>query len=77
MFRIRRELEIAPADGFERRHDEIGDGPVLMKTFSKPFHELGGLFIDFKANRARPLTVRNNIGIQIISATDPRKQSAR
>jgi hypothetical protein len=28
--------------------DEIGDGPVLMKTFSKPFHELGGLFIDHR-----------------------------
>src|SRR6187431_832548 len=54
--------------------DEIGDGPVLMKTFSKPFHELGGLFIDFKANRARPLTVRNNIGIQIISAADGSKR---
>ena len=50
--------------------DEIGDGPVVMKTFSKPFHELGGVFIDFKANRARALTVRNNIGIQIISAAD-------
>jgi dipeptidyl aminopeptidase/acylaminoacyl peptidase len=50
--------------------DEIGDGPVVMKTFSKPFHELGGLFVDFKANRARPLTVRNNIGIQLISAAD-------
>ena len=54
--------------------DEIGDGPVVMKTFSKPFHELGGLFIDFKANRARPLTVRNNIGIQIISAADGSKK---
>ena len=50
--------------------DEIGDGPVVMKTFSKPFHELGGLFVDYKANRARPLTVRNNIGIQVISAAD-------
>src|SRR5687768_5479153 len=28
--------------------DEIGDGPVTMKTFSKPFHELGGVFIDHK-----------------------------
>src|SRR5436190_12327231 len=55
--------------------DEIGDGPVLMKTFSKPFHELGGLFIDFKANRARPLTVRNNVGIQIISAADGSKKN--
>jgi dipeptidyl aminopeptidase/acylaminoacyl peptidase len=55
--------------------DEIGDGPVVMKTFSKPFHELGGLFVDFKANRARPLTVRNNVGIQIISAADGTKKS--
>jgi hypothetical protein len=54
--------------------DEIGDGPVVMKTFSKPFHELGGLFVDYKANRARPLTVRNNIGIQLISATDGTKK---
>jgi len=50
--------------------DEIGDGPVPMRTFSKPFHELGGVFIDFKANRARSLTIRNNVGIQIISAAD-------
>src|SRR5215212_4327795 len=50
--------------------DEIGDGPVLMKTFSKPFHELGGVFVDYKANRARALTVRNNVGIKLISAAD-------
>ena len=55
--------------------DEIGDGPVAMATFSKPFHELGGLFIDFKANRARPLTIRNNAGIQIISAADGTKKA--
>src|SRR5688500_17096442 len=48
--------------------DTVGDGPVIMKTFSKPFHELGGVFIDFKANRARALTIRNNVGIQLISA---------
>jgi dipeptidyl aminopeptidase/acylaminoacyl peptidase len=41
-----------------------------MKTFAKPFHDLGGLFVDYKANRARPLTVRNNIGIQLVSASD-------
>ena len=28
--------------------DEVGDGPVVMKTFAKPFHELGGQFIDFR-----------------------------
>ena len=55
--------------------DEIGDGPVVMKTFSKPFHELGGVFIDYKANRARALTVRNNIGIQLISAADGAKKA--
>ena len=55
--------------------DEIGDGPVLMKTFAKPYHELGGVFIDHKANRARALTVRNNIGIQVISAADGSKKA--
>ena len=50
--------------------DEIGDGPVPMKTFSKPFHELGGVFIDHKANRSRALTIRNNAGLQFISAAD-------
>jgi dipeptidyl aminopeptidase/acylaminoacyl peptidase len=50
--------------------EETPDGPVEMKTFSRPFHELGGLFVDFKANRARSLTVRNNVAIQLISATD-------
>src|SRR4029079_7271558 len=30
--------------------DEIGAGPVVMKTFAKPFHDLGGLFVDFKGN---------------------------
>src|SRR5688572_27195776 len=54
--------------------DEIGDGPVLMKTFAKPFHELGGVFVDYKANRARALTIRNNVGIQIISAADGSKR---
>ena len=55
--------------------DEIGDGPVLMKTFAKPYHELGGVFIDHKANRARALTVRNNIGIQLIAAADGTKKA--
>jgi dipeptidyl aminopeptidase/acylaminoacyl peptidase len=54
--------------------DEIGDGPVPMKIFSKPFHELGGVFVDFKANRSRALTIRNNAGIQVISAADGSKR---
>ena len=52
---------------------QVGDGPVPMSVFSKPFHELGGVFIDFKANRARPLTVSNGVGIQVISAADGKK----
>ncbi|HSP92371.1 MAG TPA: hypothetical protein VLN08_15765, partial [Vicinamibacterales bacterium] len=55
--------------------DEIGDGPVTMAVFSKPFHELGGLFVDFQANRARPLTIRNNAGLQVISAADGSKKA--
>ena len=54
--------------------NQIGDGPVVMKTFSKPFDELGGVFIDFKGNRARSLTIGNNVGIQIISAADGSKK---
>ncbi|MCU0252247.1 MAG: prolyl oligopeptidase family serine peptidase [Vicinamibacterales bacterium] len=55
--------------------DEIGDGPVGMAVFSKPFHELGGLFVDYQANRARPLTIRNNAGLQVISAADGSKKA--
>ena len=54
--------------------EEIGDGPVVMKTFSKPFHDLGGLFVDYKANRSRTLTIRNNVAIEIVSATDGTKK---
>jgi dipeptidyl aminopeptidase/acylaminoacyl peptidase len=57
--------------------NQIGDGPVIMKTFAKPFDELGGVFIDFKANRARSLTISNNVGIQIISAADGSKKQVQ
>ncbi len=50
--------------------DEIGDGPVPMTIFGKPFDELGGVFIDFKANRLRSVTLRNTIGLQLISSAD-------
>ena len=50
--------------------DEIGDGPVPMAIFGRPFDELGGVFIDWKANRQRAVTRRNTIGLQIISSTD-------
>jgi dipeptidyl aminopeptidase/acylaminoacyl peptidase len=54
---------------------QVGDGPVVMKTFSKPFDELGGLFIDFKANRVRTLTISNGVGIDVISTTDGTRKS--
>jgi dipeptidyl aminopeptidase/acylaminoacyl peptidase len=46
-----------------------------MEVFSKPFHDLGGQFIDYRANRSRVLTIRNNVGIQIISAADGSKKA--
>jgi len=49
---------------------EIGDGPITMDVFSKPFDKLGGQFIDFRANRSRTLTIRNNAGLETISASD-------
>jgi dipeptidyl aminopeptidase/acylaminoacyl peptidase len=53
--------------------NEVSDGPVTMDVFSKPFHELGGLFIDFAANRNRTLTIRNIVGIEVISGADGSK----
>jgi len=50
--------------------DDIGDGPTPMSIFGRPFDELGGVFIDFKANRLRSVTLRNTTGIQVISAID-------
>ena len=41
-----------------------------MAIFGRPFDELGGVFIDFRANRQRAMTRRNTIGLQIISAAD-------
>jgi dipeptidyl aminopeptidase/acylaminoacyl peptidase len=53
---------------------EMGDGPVSIDIMSKPFHELGGLFVDYRANRSRSLTIRNNAGIQFISTVDGSKR---
>ena len=50
--------------------NEVGDGPVTMDRFSKDFDELGGVFIDYTANRHRNLTIRTNIGLTVISALD-------
>ncbi|MEZ5318831.1 MAG: prolyl oligopeptidase family serine peptidase [Vicinamibacterales bacterium] len=55
--------------------DEIGDGPPPMSRFATPYHELGGLFVDYRGNRVHSLTARSNVGIQIISATDGSKKA--
>ena len=57
--------------------NEVGDGPVTMDVFSKPFHELGGVFIDFRANRSRTLTIRNGVGLQLVAATTGNKVNVR
>jgi dipeptidyl aminopeptidase/acylaminoacyl peptidase len=57
--------------------NEIGDGPVSIAVMSKPFHELGGLFVDFRANRSRALTIRNNVGLQFISPVDGAKRTVQ
>ncbi|MGE5361072.1 MAG: prolyl oligopeptidase family serine peptidase [Bacteroidales bacterium] len=54
--------------------NQVGDGPVPMSIFSKPFDELGGVFIDAKANRSRTLTISSNVAIQAISAADGTKK---
>jgi dipeptidyl aminopeptidase/acylaminoacyl peptidase len=50
--------------------DEIGDGPTPMIVFGRPFDELGGVFIDPRANRQRSVTLRNTTGLQMVSAAD-------
>ena len=55
--------------------NEVGDGPVVMARFSRPYDELGGLFLDRAANRTHRLTTRNNVAIEIISPTDGTKRS--
>jgi dipeptidyl aminopeptidase/acylaminoacyl peptidase len=52
---------------------QIGDGPVPMARFSQPFDELGGMFIDFRANRDRALTIRSDAALEVVSATDGRR----
>ena len=48
----------------------VGDGPVTMDRFSRPFDELGGQFLEPQANRHRRLSIRSSAGLQVISASD-------
>ena len=49
---------------------EVGDGPIAMDRFARPFDELGGQFLEPQSNRHRNLSIRNSAGLQVISATD-------
>ena len=49
---------------------QVGDGPVTMDRFSRPFDELGGQFFEPQANRHRTLSIRGSVGLQLISAAD-------
>lgn len=68
-----RYLNISPANPSPdklRFVHEVGDGPVGMDIFAKPYDELGGLFIDVAANRNRNLTLRNSVRLDLVSAAD-------
>jgi dipeptidyl aminopeptidase/acylaminoacyl peptidase len=45
----------------------LSAGLPHIGEFSKPYHELGGTFIDFAANRSRTLTTRYNSGFRLHS----------
>jgi hypothetical protein len=57
--------------------DEINDGPTPMSIFGRPYDELGGVFIDYKANRQRAMTRRNTIGIQSFRPPTDRAKRCR
>jgi len=42
------------------------EGLPSIEVFGKPHYRLGGLEIDFKANRARSLTTRGSVGLTLI-----------
>ncbi len=47
--------------------ETLSDGLPHIAEFSKPYHELGGEFIDFAANRDRSLTTRGSAGLRLRS----------
>ena len=47
--------------------ETVSDGLPHIAEFSKPYHELGGEFVDFAANRDRSLTTRGSAGLRLRS----------
>ena len=60
----------------DRKHflKEQTEGLPSVNAFGKPHYYFGGLQVDFKANRARALTTRGAVGLQIIDATTGQSQ---
>jgi dipeptidyl aminopeptidase/acylaminoacyl peptidase len=54
----------------DKRHFLVlhGDGLGNEQRFGKPHYYLGGLQVDYRANRARTLTTRGNASIEIVDA---------
>ena len=52
----------------DRRHflKEQSEGLPSVSAFGKPHYYLGGLQVDYKANRVRTLTTRGAVGLQLI-----------
>ncbi len=46
--------------------NEIGSGMPSQTLFAKPFYRLGGEQIDSRANRSRMLTVRGDMGLEVV-----------
>src|SRR3954465_4438623 len=46
------------------------EGLPSIEVFGKPHYRLGGVEIDYKANRARALTTRGSIGLTLIDPTN-------
>jgi len=57
--------------------DERSAPQPTQALFARPFYRLGGQQIDWRANRARQLTTRSDIGIDIVDAQTGAKVSVR
>jgi len=55
--------------GPDGRHflNSESEGMPLLAQFAKPYHRLGGIAIDFAANRARGLTTGGTVGMELIN----------
>lgn len=51
----------------------VSTGLPTLADYAKKYYNLGGLYIDPRANRARSLTVGTDIGFELISSEDGRK----